>query len=322
MSSFIFRISVVLVLTTSRGVVAGESKIDKEALSAFNQGISLFRAERYKDAADAFRRANELKPNWKLLYNIGQSEAAAKRHGLALEAFESYLSKGGDDIPREKAKNVESEIERLRKIVGYIRVSAKERAIVYVNDVKRGETPLHGNLMVAASIPHRVRIDNLPEQTIVVAGGQTATVVFDDSADDVTVSESVVGSETEPATGETPESRDDPPSRLKVAGFSLVGTGAAVLVGGAVTGTLSLIDNKKVKQDCPNGCYSEDYEILDRRRLMSITTDVLIGVGSAFAATGIILVLLNRKRQQGDEKIAAYPVVTPSTGALFVEWRF
>jgi tetratricopeptide (TPR) repeat protein len=100
----------VLLLTVN--VNAG-TKIE-EAEVAYGKGRDLFEQGKYVKAAGSFRKAYELKPNWKILYNIGQCEAAAKRHGLALKAFEEYLSRGGDDIPPERKDEVPAEISRLK----------------------------------------------------------------------------------------------------------------------------------------------------------------------------------------------------------------
>ena len=102
------------------GAVARAQDDEDEAMTFFKKGIDLFNSESYEEAAEAFRKAYELKPNWKLNYNIGQSEAAAKRLGLALQAFEAYLSQGGDDIPTERRDEVLKEVERLRKMVGAV----------------------------------------------------------------------------------------------------------------------------------------------------------------------------------------------------------
>jgi tetratricopeptide (TPR) repeat protein len=95
-------ISLIMVTAVSVSATTRAEDQPDEAMAFFKKGIDLFNAEKYEDAASAFRRAYELKPNWKLNYNIGQSEAAAKRLGLALQAFEAYLSQGGDDISTER----------------------------------------------------------------------------------------------------------------------------------------------------------------------------------------------------------------------------
>ena len=52
---------------------------ESEARDEFEKGVADFKAGLYEQAARAFRRANRLNPTWSLLFNIAQSEAAAKR---------------------------------------------------------------------------------------------------------------------------------------------------------------------------------------------------------------------------------------------------
>ena len=66
--------------------------------------IWLYGDKKFKEAADAFRLANHLRRSWKLLYNIGQCEAAAKRYGMALDAFERYVAEGGFSLKAELGK--------------------------------------------------------------------------------------------------------------------------------------------------------------------------------------------------------------------------
>ena len=71
-------------------VDAGESNSDEENLETarklFHIGTTRFQEARYVEAAEAFREAYELKPNWKLLYNLAQSEAASKRQAALAAA--------------------------------------------------------------------------------------------------------------------------------------------------------------------------------------------------------------------------------------------
>ncbi len=61
------------------------------AWNLYRKGIEDFKAARYQNAVNAFREAYSARPSWKILYNIGQCEAAITRYGLALEAFEKYM---------------------------------------------------------------------------------------------------------------------------------------------------------------------------------------------------------------------------------------
>ena len=149
---------VVLSLVMSSDLLAqGEDQPD-EAKAAFEEGASLFSAGDFPAAAKAFRRAYEIKPSWRLLYNIGQSEAAAKRHGLAMDAFEKYLSQGGDDVDEARRVEVTAEVERLRTIVGTIEVTAPNDSLVEIDGIERGTTPLPGRLKVAAGVEHQVAV--------------------------------------------------------------------------------------------------------------------------------------------------------------------
>ena len=59
-------------------------------------------------------------------------------YGLALEAFERYLAKGGDEIQGERQKEVLEEVDRLRRMVGSMEVTAPRSCIVLIDDVERG----------------------------------------------------------------------------------------------------------------------------------------------------------------------------------------
>ena len=149
------------------------------AKKLFAEGGELFASGQYLASADAFRRAYEASPTWKLLFNLAQSETAAKRYGLAIEAFERYLSEGGDDIDVNRSQNVMAEIQRLRMLVGVLDVSAPEGTVVFVDDVSRGNVPLTGPLRVAVG-EHQLRLakdgEVLLTRRIAIASGMTTTV--------------------------------------------------------------------------------------------------------------------------------------------------
>jgi tetratricopeptide (TPR) repeat protein len=127
--------SLLLALLCVIGQQAGaEDAVRAEA--AFEEGKRLYHDESFEAAAAAFRKAYELRPNWKILYNIGQSEAASKRYGLAVEAFERYLVMGGDDIDQNRRDEVLEEMEKFRKIVGSIEIKAPDGLVVLVDDRK------------------------------------------------------------------------------------------------------------------------------------------------------------------------------------------
>ena len=61
----------------------------------------------------------------RLAGHVPMAEAAARRYGLALDAFEAYLVKGGDDITEGRREDVLKDIQSL--IAGLVS-SARARA--------------------------------------------------------------------------------------------------------------------------------------------------------------------------------------------------
>ncbi|MBN2529273.1 MAG: hypothetical protein JXR76_22995 [Deltaproteobacteria bacterium] len=140
--------------------ITGASQTNSdEAKRLYEAGAENFSIKNYVEAAALFRQAYSLSPVWKLWFNIGQSEAAAKHYGLALEAFEKYLALGGDEIPALDMENVIREVKLLRELVGKIEVeNAPDGAEIHVDETFRSKLPLVSELRVAAGIPHQVDI--------------------------------------------------------------------------------------------------------------------------------------------------------------------
>jgi len=154
------------------------------ARKKYREGVDLFEQGRHREAADAFREAHRLRPSWKILFNIGQSEAAAGRFGLALEAFEKYLAQGKDEIPVERKDFVLKEVERLRLMVGQVEVKAPDGCEVTIDDAKRGSAPFTVPLLVATGVEHEIVVKKqgyeLHRQKFSVFGGQTAVISVKD----------------------------------------------------------------------------------------------------------------------------------------------
>jgi len=312
-------------------VGSARAQDDKEkAQAAFEAGKVKYEAGEYAAAAAAFREAYEIKPNWKLLYNIGQCEALAKRPGLALQAFESYLTEGGDDISGERREEVLAEVERLRKMVGALKVKAPDGAVVIVDGVERDRTPLPGPIMIGAGITHQVKVvlgdDVLVDRPVRVSGGQAVTVEAEKEAEVAPAPEAGVGTnEGEEVQPPEPLETDDEAQPLAVAGWIAVGVGGAAMIAGAITGGLALSKDKQLEDDCPDGeCSPEHWKENDKMKDLAITTDVLIPVGAAIAATGVVLLIVSAGdgEQVDDADVALAPIVGAGVGGLSLQGRF
>jgi hypothetical protein len=305
----------------------GHADNSRGAKKAFKEGAVLFEKQKYVEAAEKFRQAYDIRPNWKLLYNIGQCEAAARHYGLALEFFESYMAAGGDNIGTERTNELIAEMERLRNLVGYIEFkSVPATADVIIDDAHRGTSPLPGPLAVAAGATHHVSIrkdeEVLLDRVIRVHSGQTIDISIGEAetGDIQTVkreaaTEVTENDNSEPAAG-VDESNENAASaarfhRLKIAGWTTLGTGAATLIAGSITGAVALSKKKELEPNCPNGnCEGEYAEDEEKLQTLGTTTDVLLGVGAGIAVTGIVLLIVARvKGKKSTEQVSILPSI-------------
>lgn len=313
------------------------SSTEDQAVKAFDAGTKYFEEKKFLPAAESFRTAYQLRPNWKLLYNIAQSEAAAKRNGIALETFEKYLTNGGDEIPKERSDEVIAEIRRLREIVGSVEIVAPDGAIVIVDGFLRETVPLPGPLLIAAGVVHNlvIKLNDivLLQREVRVSGGQTISV-------EATIEEPIEKSNpvgpvqaTQPKHEEQKEFEATESSlskepvqvektagtgkRIRTAGWVSLGTGGAVLIASAVTGSIALSIKGELEPYCSDqGCPEDKWERNDQRIGLGIVTDVLIGVGAATVTAGIVMIIIGKKKEVKEK-----PVTVSFTGSA-VTGRF
>jgi tetratricopeptide (TPR) repeat protein len=303
--------------------------LDTQAREAFSEAKALYNDGDYVNAAEKFREAYALKPTWKLLFNIGQCEAAAKRHGLAMEAFEQYLSLAGDDITPDRQELVAREMARLRPIVGFVTIAANPGAVVTIDGIYRGRTPLPGPLLVAAGKDHTAKIEIeaelVLERVVRVSGQQSITVDVEAEL------------ELDKAEEEEEEPQHEPPpvipvqprpakqkSAKKTAGLATLGVGAALLVSGAVTGGLALAQFSELSDECPdNRCPStNERDKAERADTLALATDILIPTGAVLGTLGVVLLVLSKKESESGSPVAFEPVVGPGQAGFVVEGRF
>jgi Fe2+ transport system protein FeoA len=168
------------------------------------------------------------------------------------------------------------------------------------------------------------------KEVIRIAGEQEMTIeVGDDSKQ--------TNAAAEPTPAPIQESLKTPVSASKpktnkgrIASFALLGAAAAVAVGAAVTGAMALDQEGEIWDRCDsNGnCYSEDYDgNFDddqyRLRTLGITTDVLIGVASAAAVAGTVLLIVSRNKNKKERvKGRVTPAMAADFFGIFVSGRF
>jgi hypothetical protein len=226
-----------------------QSPADDRAREQYELGFELFEAGKFEQAAVALRKAYELKPSWKILYNLAQAENNANRFAAALWAYTRYLADGGAEVPKERLTEVKGEIKRLNGLVGMVVIQGgPDGAEVLVDKESKGRTPLDGPLFVDLG-RHEVIVDHggkrLFDRVVTLAGGEK--VVLD-------ISPSSAGSEGAsipsmsirhspegdggPSTDSAPTSAPD--SAPRVWTWVAAGVGGAAAVAAAITGGMAL----------------------------------------------------------------------------------
>jgi len=302
--------AIALLLGCSLLSLPASSLADDEAQQAYRDGIALFEKGAYKQAAEAFRKAYSVKVFWKMHYNIGQSEVAAHRYGLALDSFETYLVEGGDDIQMDRREEVLAEIQRLRLLVGVIELAAEPGAELIIDGSTRGTVPFPGMIRVAAG-EHQIIIrkdgEVLRSQKIKIAGGMTTKV----DAMPETSNEPEgggAGSSTDISPGGSAATEDGPRVKL-ISGIVLGGVG----IVGIGLGTGFVIkgskDNERYQdaKDAGNDAKADDIWNNDVRIDSAVALSGFIA-GGAFLAAGatfiIIDVVQHKKGAAEDESVA------------------
>jgi hypothetical protein len=115
-----------------------------EASQHFTKGVQLF-----KEWSSEFRRAYQLAPSYRVLYNIAQVNYELHNYVEALKGFRQYMSEGGSEIPKDRQTQVEAEIRKLEGRVGYLEVTANVVGVqVSVDEVPVGTLPLRSPILV------------------------------------------------------------------------------------------------------------------------------------------------------------------------------
>jgi hypothetical protein len=293
---------------------------EADAKALYKEGVLHFEAGRYEEASKAFRAAYEAKPSWKLQYNIGQSEAAARRYGLALDAFEKYLVGGGDDILPKRREEVLAEVQRLRLMVGVVEIKAPDGSELVIDGFSHGVTPFPGPMRVAvgehvAVIQREGKV--LLRQRINVAGGMT-TVLEAGEGTEPAAEPAAAPVKGDEAAGETaqpvpvappaPAQDEDGGKGKRVWTWVFLGAGAAIVAGGGITGGISMSREKDLKSDCVDKQCPESREgDADSIRAMNLTADILYGVGAAAIVTGIVLAFVEPRVKKKAPTVALVP---------------
>lgn len=270
----------------------GEDSVAK-ALARYKRGQELYTERNFPAALIEFRKAYEIAPNYRVLYNIGQVCYQMQDYVCALQSLEQYLVEGGSDVTLDRRQAVQGEIGALKQRIGYLDVRTNvEGAEITVDDVVAGTSPLKAPITVSAG-RHKVVVISQGRapvtRSVDVAGQDTAKL-------DISLSD--LSRPTDPSLQSAPTDR---PSRgMTTLSWVGYGIGAGLLAGGAVTGALALGSADDVKSNVyPNASDADSDK--SRTTTFAALSDGLLIAG---AATVVITTIFTFVIPHGGSKSA------------------
>jgi tetratricopeptide (TPR) repeat protein len=153
-----------------------------EARGHFQRGVQLFHEASYDASLAEFRKAYQVAPSYRLLYNIAQVDQELHDYVGAFKSFRQYLGDGAEEIGPARRREVEAEIQKLQGRIAYLEIKADvEGADILVDDAPVGISPLEGPVLVNTGVRRVVaskagRVS--PVRNVTVAGGDLIKVAL------------------------------------------------------------------------------------------------------------------------------------------------
>jgi hypothetical protein len=269
-----------------------------QADAHFKQGVQLFKQSRYDAALAEFRKAHELLPDWRVLFNIGRSCDELHDAACALDAFEGYL-RDGKDLPAERVADVQSALERLKPGVGSLRiVVVGDGAELSLDDAllpaSAAESPIRVNIG-----KHRVTArfaDQTDARSVEVASGAELTVELRAPAPVPSTAPASPIAVPPPAEAQPAKVPVAPDSRRSSRGPVWIGwaAGGALLAAGVTTGALALSARGDARDVAATpGATSALDSANHRMHRLALASDILNG--AALATLGVTVYLTLRQ---------------------------
>lgn len=261
---------------------------EQEGRAHFLRGLDFSHDGDSRAALIEFRRAYEIAPNYRVLFNIGQTALELSEYAQSLDAFEKYLADGGDEIPAARRTRVEAEVKRLLTRVANVTVTVNvPGASVLVDDVMVGTSPLDHPLRIGAG-RHKFSASTtatVPVSRVLdLSGGEAKTLNLE-----------LVAPGHVPAAPERvglAESGDRPPSRNTTLWIG-VGVTGALAIGTVVMGAVALSNKSSFDEELRRYSVDGNGGAIDSAR-SSLKTSALVFdllAAATVVSGGVTLVL-------------------------------
>lgn len=296
-----------------------------EAQGHFRRGVELYEEANSGAALAEMKRAYQIAPNFRILYDIGQIQFEMQNYAGALSAFEEYLVQGAKDVPAERRRQVEKDIAKLRERIALLEVSVNVAdAEIWVDDDRVGPAPLAepfaanpGRRKITVTKPGYASL----QRTIEVAGGDRLQVAFtlleDRPAPPAVVvppSPPIVEKrKPEPVHVESvPKPAHRPPSAVWI-GWTITGVLAA---GSCVLGFMAIRAAGDLEDERNRFGTTSDLLIEKQKKVNGLALATDIGLAATAVAAGLTLVWTLSGSRSAPESARITLDLSPSSVAV------
>ncbi len=283
----------------------------------FQRGVAFYKEGNFAAALVEFKRANQLAPNYRLLFNMGQTNFELHDYVNALHAFEEYLESGGADIRPARRAEVEEDIRVLRGRVASLTVRSNlSGSELLIDDVPSGILPLSGPMLISAgrhTLSARKNGAVLASRIVEVSGA-------DSVAAELSAAEPSPLSATALVTPTTVASA--PPAGMSTAFWVSLTCASALLVGTATTGGLALSARAELDRRLATfpGSPSDIDGARTKVKQLALIADILGSAAVVAAAATIVFALWNPAGAKAST--SAGLVARIGLGGVVLEQRF
>jgi tetratricopeptide (TPR) repeat protein len=281
---------------------------EARAREHFQKGVAYYSEGDLGAALVELKRAYELQPTFRLLYNLGQVSYELRDYAGAEAYFRDYLAQGGAEIETERRVEVELELERLKGRVADVMVRTDiADAQLFVDDREVGLAPLTkplrlsaGRRTVRAELPGRPPV----QRVIEVVGGESMNVELQLGASPV-------------ATGMSVDVDGDDGFMSKPAFWTGVATGVLALGAG---GMALWTSSEQADYDDAIERRTSRSELNDRSDSVeqkALITDILLGATVVGAAVTVVLILTDDDSEEREPSYSSFEVGPGSVRGTF-----
>lgn len=292
------------------------SGVDK-ARASFHQGVLLYNEGSFEAALAEFRKAYQLNPNYRLLYNIAQTYFDLHDYVSASKALTQYTQQGGAEISAERRAQVRELNTKLEERIAYLEITCNvDGAEIRVDELPVGVSPLDAPVPVNAG-PRRITAVKpghaVVARMVTVGGTERAKVALDVTGPTTGAVDGLAGAAL------AGRARREP-ARVGLIASSVVMGGCAI----ATTVFAILASNAKTSFDQELDAYPTTRGNIDRaREKMNTYAYLTDGFGAAtLLSGGVALYFL--LSDGGSKKPSARPSValSPAPGGMLLHGRW